>query len=71
MLRTPLIVTDLGQETGMLTGKANRPYVVLTSGTLSGPTSLRIRVVQDLRTDSLHKKLYYSLAKDHNIRLSY
>jgi hypothetical protein len=53
MLRTSLIIRDFGEETGMLTGKANSPYVVLTSGTLSGPTSLRIRVVQDLRTDSL------------------
>ena len=53
MLRTPLIVTGFGEETGMLTGKANSPYVVLTGGTVSSPASLRIRVVQDLRADSL------------------
>ena len=57
MLRTPLIVTGFGEETGMLTGKANRPYVVLIGGTISSPTSLRIRVVQDLRTDSLRFSL--------------
>lgn len=53
MLRTPLVVTDFVEGTGILTGKANSPYVVLTGGNISSPTSLRIRVVQDLRTDSL------------------
>ena len=53
MLRTPIIVTDFGEETGLLTGKANSPYVSLTGGNVVGPTSLRIRVVLDLRADSL------------------
>ncbi|MCI5149091.1 MAG: hypothetical protein D3916_06860 [Candidatus Electrothrix sp. MAN1_4] len=48
LLRSPLTVTGFGEETGMLTGRANNPYVSLTNGTLSGPTSLRIQVIQNL-----------------------
>ena len=52
-LRSPLTVSDFGESTGILTGRANSPYVSLTDGTLSEPTSLRIQVIQNLSQERL------------------
>jgi hypothetical protein len=52
-LRSPLTVTGFGEDTGILTDRANSPYVSLINGTLSGPTSLRIQVIQNLSQERL------------------
>ena len=52
-LRTPLTVSDFGEGTGILTGSADAPYVLLTGGTFSDPTVLRIEVIQDLAEEQL------------------
>jgi len=57
MLRTPLTVPGLGQqpppETGILSGKAAEPNVVVTGGTLTADERLRIQVLQDLTGERL------------------
>ena len=56
-LRSPLTVSDLGHpnppETGILTGKAAAPNVVVTGGTLTADERLRIQVLQDLTGERL------------------
>ena len=52
-LRSPLTVTSFTPATGILTDTADTPYVRLTDGTLSAPTSLRIQVLQDLTQEEL------------------
>ncbi|WP_446008321.1 hypothetical protein [Candidatus Electrothrix sp.] len=51
-LRSPLTVPDMGHpnppETGILTGNAAAPYVVITGGTVTADERLRIEVLQDL-----------------------
>ena len=51
-LRTPLAVT-LGDGSGILTDKANSPYVTVTGGSLSADETLRIQVILDLHEGSL------------------
>ncbi|MCI5130647.1 MAG: hypothetical protein D3904_03805 [Candidatus Electrothrix sp. EH2] len=57
MLRTPLAVPGLGQqpppETGILSGKATSPNVVVTGGVLTADERLRIQVLQDLTDERL------------------
>lgn len=57
LLRTPLAVPGLGQtpppETGILSGKAAAPNVVITGGTLTADERLRIQVIQDLPGEKL------------------
>lgn len=53
MLRAPLLVNGFGEETGILTGKANSPNVSITGGVSSGSSNLRIEVVLDLQEDIL------------------
>ena len=56
-LRTPLAVPGLGQaeppETGILTGSAASPYIVVTGGVLTAAERLRIQVIQDLAREQL------------------
>ncbi|WPD22212.1 MAG: hypothetical protein SD837_18670 [Candidatus Electrothrix scaldis] len=56
-LRTPLAVPGLGHpnppETGILTGSAAVPYIVIIGGTVSADERLRIRVIQDLVEEQL------------------
>lgn len=57
MLRTPLAVSglelDIPPETGILTGNAAAPYVVITGGTVSANERLRVQVIQDLAEEQL------------------
>jgi len=46
-LRTPLNA-ELGIDTGILTDRANSPYVTITDGTLAADETVRIQVVLDL-----------------------
>lgn len=56
-LRSPLTVPDMGHpnppETGILTGSAATPYVVITGGTVTADERLRIEVLQDLAEERL------------------
>ena len=56
-LRTPLAVPGLRQtpppETGILSGKAAAPNVIVTGGALTADESLRIQVLQDLTEERL------------------
>jgi len=60
-LRTPLTVPDLNHEappeTGMLTGNAAAPYVVVTAGSLTADTRLRVQVEHNVQDDMLAFKL--------------
>ncbi|MCI5192069.1 MAG: DUF4469 domain-containing protein [Candidatus Electrothrix sp. AU1_5] len=60
-LRTPLTVINPGNpespETGILTGSATAPYVVVTSGTLTAEERLRIQVEHNLQDDLLSFRL--------------
>ncbi len=47
LLRIPLNVVP-GMDTGILTGRANSPYVTVTDGTLAADEMVRIQVVLDL-----------------------
>lgn len=51
-LRSPLAMT-LGDGSGILTDKANSPYVTVTGGSLSADETLRIQVILDLHEGSL------------------
>lgn len=53
LLRSPLTVAGFGEPTGILTGKANNPYVSLINGSISAEETLRIQVILDLRQDAL------------------
>jgi hypothetical protein len=58
LLRAPLAVPGLGQpqppETGILTGKAASPHVVITGGSLTAESAqLRIQAVLDARSGTL------------------
>jgi hypothetical protein len=58
LLRSPLAVPGLGQpqppETGILTGKAASPHVVITGGSLTAESAqLRIQVMLDARSGTL------------------
>jgi hypothetical protein len=61
MLRSPRLVANMGNshppETGILTGKANSPYVSITGGTVTADTTLRIQAVLDQRADVLLLRL--------------
>ena len=54
-LRTPLLVELPTGETqpGILTGSAAAPYVLVTGGSLSDDTRLRIEVIQDMQQEEL------------------
>jgi hypothetical protein len=56
-LRTPLAAPGLGHpnppETGILTGNAAAPHVVISGGSVSADQRLRIQVIQDLPEDRL------------------
>lgn len=60
-LRTPLAVSGLGQpespETGILSGSAATPCVVVIGGSVSANERLRIQVIQDL----IEERLMFSL----------
>jgi hypothetical protein len=56
-LRSPLTVPDMGHpnppETGILTGSAAAPNVLITGGTVTADERLRIQVLQDLTENRL------------------
>ncbi|CAK8721340.1 DUF4469 domain-containing protein [Candidatus Electronema halotolerans] len=56
-LRSPLAVPNMGHpnppETGILTGSAAAPYVVINGGSVSADERLRIQVIQDLVEEQL------------------
>ena len=54
-LRTPLLVELPTGETqpGILTGSATAPYVLVTGGSLSDDTRVRIEVIQDMQQEEL------------------
>jgi hypothetical protein len=60
-LRAPLTVSNMGHpnppETGILTGSAAAPHVVITGGSVSADERLRIQVIQDL----VEERLLFSL----------
>lgn len=57
MLRTPLAVT-LGSGNGILTDKANAPYVTVTGGTMTAATArVRIQAVLDVQDGDLRLSL--------------
>lgn len=60
-LRTPLTVPDLNHEappeTGILTGSAAAPYVVVTAGSLAEDTRVRVQVEHNVQDDMLAFKL--------------
>jgi hypothetical protein len=60
-LRTPLAVPNMGHpnppETGILTGSAAAPHVVISGGSVSASERLRIQVIQDL----VEERLLFSL----------
>ncbi|MGR0480472.1 MAG: DUF4469 domain-containing protein [Candidatus Electronema sp. V4] len=60
-LRAPLTVDKLShphpQETGILTGSAVAPYVVVTAGNLTADTRLRVQVEHNVQDDILAFKL--------------
>jgi hypothetical protein len=60
-LRAPLTVDRLShphpQETGILTGSAAAPYVVVTAGSLTADTRLRVQVEHNVQDDILAFKL--------------
>jgi hypothetical protein len=60
-LRSPLAVPNMGHpnppETGILTGSAATPYVVISGGSVSASERLRIQVIQDL----VEERLLFSL----------
>ena len=60
-LRTPLTVPQLSHpnppETGILTGSAALPYVVITAGELTADTRLRVQVEHNVQDDILAFKL--------------
>jgi hypothetical protein len=60
-LRAPLTVPGLGlpipPETGILTGSAAAPYVVITAGSLAEDTQLRIQVEHNVQDDLLALRL--------------
>lgn len=53
MLRTPLTVHGFSSETGILTGRADTPYVSIIGGTATANETLRVQVVFEPRRDYL------------------
>lgn len=56
-LRSPLVIPNLGDpkppKTGILTGKAAAPSVLVTGGTISADERLRVQVLQNLSEERL------------------